>query len=213
MFVRAPRENNIIRLPEKFVRLVEINDKNDLSFEVRHFVNQSDIVKKNARLVRISVSTRIFQKTDVTQTTTQARPTTKQLIKNLQKLVPSARNAINNFQNYVIAKKIVDNATGLDSDLVSQLQNTADPTKIDGLYRSKATIKTVRELNSSNDNKAILQVNSSINDLPSFSMRQLIESNIIKFGFDPSHVTNIVNDSVISPYEATTGIRTKTQTR
>jgi acyl carrier protein len=67
----------------------------------------------------------------------------------------------------------------------------------------------VRELNSSNDNKAILQVNSSINDLPSFSMRQLIESNIIKFGFDPSHVTNIVNDSVISPYEATTGIGMK----
>ena len=151
MFVRVPRETNIIRLPQRFIRLVDVRGNGDLVFEVRYFVKQSDIVKKNARLVRVSVSTRTFQKIDVTQTAGQTNVTADQLVKNVLRLVPDTRNAIKNFDNFVIARKIIDNASVLDNDLVLQLQKTDDPKKIKGPYKSKLTLRTVRDLNSEND--------------------------------------------------------------
>lgn len=208
MFVRVPRENNILRLPERFARLVEIQDNGDLVFEVRHFVRQSDIVKKNARLVRVSVATRVFQKIDVNQTFGSLSPSAAQLVKNVLRLVPDARNSIKNFENFIVSRKMVDNSIVLDNDLVSQLLNATDPKLVQGLYKSKLIVRSVRDLNSENANRPVLQVNNAVQDDQS-SLRQMIQKNILQYGFDPSHVSTMVDDSSLTPYESTAGVSQK----
>lgn len=208
MFLRIPRETDLIKLPERFIRLVDVYENGDMLFEVRHFVKQSDIVKKGARLVRITVATRKFQTIDVSQSPGQVKITGAQLVKNIQKLVPDTRNAIKNFDNFIIAQKVVDNSVALDNNLVPELSATDDPKKVQGLYKSKLLLKSVRDLNSENDNRAILQVNREPDDEEA-PLRQLIQLNIIKSGFDPSHVSDMIDDGMLSPLESTTGVSEK----
>lgn len=207
MFVRVPKETDLIRLPSHFARLVNVLENGDLVFEIRHRIRQSDIVKRHAQIVRVTVLTRVAPRIDVLHTPGQVGLTAKLAVRNILTFIPSIRNAIRNNDTFVVATRYVDNTSKLDTQLIADLKRIENPRDIAALYKPKLMLRSVRELNSQNDAKPYLQVNklhSEAQETTSFS--HLAQQGIMKHGFDPSHVARIVDSEILTPRESLTGV-------
>ena len=207
MFVKLPKVSDLIRIPAHFVRLVDVHENGDLKFEVRHQIRQSDIVKRGAQIVRVTVSSRITPKIDVLHSPGQVGYSSAHAVRNILTLIPSTRSAIRNNNLFLIATRFVDNTSKLDTNLIADLKRIENPRNVAGLYKQKLMLKSGKELSAKNDIKPILQVNRDISEeTDSSSFRNLAQRGIMKDGFDPSHISKIVDSEILTPRESVSGV-------
>lgn len=206
MFVKVSREIDLIRLPAQFARIVDVLDNNDIIIEVKHSVKQSDIVKRNAKLVRVSVVTKTMTPLSILQLPGQSKPSTDQVVRNILNQIPTLRSNIRNFESAVVAKKMTDNMSKLDFELIGALQKNDNPKNVAALYKPQVMLRSVADLNTQNDIKPILQVNRTSVSSNAVPIKQLAQNAILRHGFDPSFVANIVDEEVLTPREAVSGM-------
>lgn len=206
MFVKVPRESDLIKLPYQFARIVNVLENGDITFEVKYRVKQSDIVSKNAKIVKISVVSKIQTHLDINQMPGQSRPSNKQLVRNILTHMSTARNMSRNIESTIISKKLVDNMSKLDFNVINDLKRNSNPKNVASLYKSKAVLRSVNDLNTQNDIKPVLQVNREIADDDAVSSKNLIQQAILRHGFDPSHISEFVDEEILTTNESLNGV-------
>lgn len=210
MFIQVPKNKNLIRLPRNFFSLDNIRDNGDLEVEVTYHINQSDVVRKNTSTCRISVVTRLAKKINVVQDQTTQDVDTGQVVKNILSLMPTARNAIKNSENYVVAAKNADNTSQVNNENITRLRRGVPLGSISSMIRPTLALKSVRELNTQNNVHPIMQINPPPlepidNKTP---IRHVLQTSLIRNGLDPSYV-NELNDNLLTPLEAFQGVYKK----
>lgn len=211
MFVKIPKLSNIIRVPMNFITLDKIHANGDLSFTISYHINQSDIVQKNALTCRLTAMTRVTQQTNVLPPKANPVSQNRMMIRNILALTSATRATVTNQENFIIATKLVDNTSALNNEIIGNLRKRHPLSSINALHKRKVVVKSVNELNASNNMQPVLQVNSNQPEDVSENIqptRHVFQTNLIRHAIDPTHFYDLEENS-LTPDEAINGTSAK----
>ncbi len=210
MFIKAPKQQNIIKIPEYFITLKKITENNDLHFSLIYQIDQSDVVRKSAHKCKITATSRVVKKRDIVIDNNWPQIDNKTVIKNVLSMLSSERASAKNQELFIINSVFVDHTSAVNNQIISPLRSGKPISEIPQLKKSKISVKTIGELNQTNNIYPILQVNPTQieDDDTSPPTHHTFQLGIINQAIDPTHIYDY-EDDILDPQESIQGVYNK----
>lgn len=195
MFFKFERRFNLLQVDDSFASLEDMLPEG-LQFEFRYTVAQSEVMKRGAMTVRVTVFTKNIK--PLPRVVIQRGFINNGLsIKNLLSWMPDAKNAANQQAAQMVATRISDISAGINNNTIDQLSAGITPVNI--LQMNRPVLKLVPVSTIKVNNETVPVLNFSANPTTDSSVtapRLLMQDMIQTQGIDPSIVAQVAPHSI-----------------
>jgi hypothetical protein len=205
MYFNTEHKQNLLRIDDTFARLDDILANDDMLFEFTYTVSQTQVIKRKALTVNVSVFTRTVKSMPILGTSQVGKINTKNLMHSILSQVPDKKSAIKNQEDYVIATRTSDITAKINNEIVGKLAAGVPAAKIHPMYRSSLKLVSAGSLKKDNDTKPVLHLLAhpsviATHDIVSSSIvedtRKLMFDMTTRQGVDPSTIADMTHRSV-----------------
>lgn len=222
MYFRSQSGTNLLKITDNFAHLSHVNSEGDLVFQFSYKISQSEVIKRNATKVKVSVESRGVAKKSLLGQPQRGSINTKEIVSNLRTAVIDAKSTAEQRTQYQLASRISDVSANINNEILPQLRAGVSPSLIQSLTKPRLTVVPVQQVKQSNDPQPILHLVGLSNIVPDVSTaltaslqenpQALMQDMILRQGIDPSHVLQLTSRSV-SEKSSKEGLLTTTKAR
>lgn len=207
MYFRFNRRYDLLTVGDDFAHLRAVKPNGDLVFDLYYNVNPGHAVEHEALTVKVTVQSRTIKQKPVLENTHTGFVDTRKLVENVLTQVPTAKSAIKQQSEFVVATHNSDISAHINNEVVGQLKAKVHPKNIQQLNKSTMKLVQASEIKAAADAKPVLQqvahqFVSDVDAIHSASIDQnptrLMHDMIIRQGLDPSHILQMTHRSVPS---------------
>lgn len=199
-FYRVDNKQNLLTVPDSFAQLNDVADNGDMSFVFTYSVDQSDVVKRSALVVNVTVASQFVKRDDVMDTSQPGFTDMPGFLVGVRTLLPTSKTVAKEQERYNIAIASSDIMAFINNENLQALANGAPASAIQNMSGVELKTVTVAELKQSNLTQPVLQIvaHPSVTDAElatSASIElnpQLVMSDMVtRQGVDPSTITTM----------------------
>lgn len=205
MYFRPQKQTQLLTVEDDFAHLARVMPNGDLSFEFVFSVSQGEVIKNNAKVVAVSVETRVIAPKPLLGTTSRGLVDTRGLVNNLRTATIDAKSTQQTQQTYTVASTNCDLTAFINNDVLPQLRARVPVTSIPYFNRPRLAMVPVSSVKQSNDPQPVLarvtnsllvpdvemQLSSSLGEVA----QSLMHDMITRQGLDPSYVLQLSSRS------------------
>jgi len=205
MFFKFERRYNLLTVEDNFAHLKSIESNGDLTFEFSYRVSQKDVVQRDAMTCRVTVISRHITRIPILATSHTGKIDTKRLIHNVLTLMPQAKAAVKQQQEFVIAHKMSDISARINNEVVGQLRSPLPTNRIQQLIKPVLKMVPAGSLKQDNVTKPVLNMtaHTTLQDLTTVVSashaavpQYLMHDMIVRQGIDPTHIFNLTHRTI-----------------
>lgn len=205
MFFKYDKKISLLDIGDTFATLVEMTPTGDAVFKFEYRINQSDAVKNDALAVKVSVSSKVPLKNEVTQQSNVGDASNKDVVKNVLSIFKDAKAVSKQQESLVVASKKSDVTAKINNSVLPQLKLKL-PSNIPSLKSTSLTAVPISTLQKKNEEKPLLQF-VALSSVFENEMQQISSSVALKLqpammkminlqGTDPSNITKLTHRSM-----------------
>lgn len=205
MYFRFERRYNLLQVDDNFAHLKTIDSTGDITFEFTYSISQREAVQRDALTVNVSIISRHITPVPILAHSHTGYIDTRRLIYNVLTMLPNAKTAVKQQQEFTIARRSSDISAYINNEIVGQLRARAPIDTIQQLRRPTLKMVPAGSLKQDNHVKPVLNMTAhsflqDIHTVLSSSIaapaKYLMHDMIVRQGRDPSHIFGLTHRTI-----------------